>query len=157
MTNKNNKRGFLINFNDRDFFVQSVFIVLGLFALSTGYTMSNGKAWENRIILDAYNGNVNPSIITCLLVATGLIYFGLVFLDPNTTKYRILIANSFASFIVWSIFSAAFYTEMSEGRFSRLLIITGYNLAVCTMTTVGYFARQERKKLKEDRSNGKKQ
>ena len=127
MTNKNNKRGFLINFNDRDFFVQSVFIALGLFALST-----------------------------CLLVATGLTYFGLVFLDPNTTKYRILIANSFASFIVWSIFSAAFYTEMSEGRFSRLLIITGYNLAVCTMTTVGYFARQERKKLKEDRSNGKK-
>ena len=79
MTNKNNKRGFLINFNDRDFFVQSVFIVLGLFALSTGYAMSNGKAWENRIILDAYNGNVNPSIITCLLFATGLIYFGLVF------------------------------------------------------------------------------
>ena len=156
MTNKNKKRGFLVNFNDRDFFVQSVFIVLGLLSLSTGYSMSDGRTWENRIILDVYNGNVSPSIITCLLVATGLIYFGLVFLDPNTTKYRILIANSFISFLVWSIFSAAFYTEMSEGRFSRLLIITGYNLAVCTMTTVGYFARQERKKLKEDRLNGKK-
>lgn len=157
MTNKNKKRGFLVSFNDRDFFIQSVFIVLSLLSIATGYNMSDGRTLENRLVTDAYNGNVSPSIITCLLIATGLIYFGLVFLDPNTLKYRILIANSFISFVVWSIFSAAFYAELSEGRFSRLLIITGYNLAVCVMATVGYHARQERKKLKEDKLNGQKQ
>lgn len=144
--NNNGKRDFLLNFNARDFFTQSVLLVLSLFAISTGYSMTDSNRLESRLISEAYNGNVNPSIIAFLLIFVGIIYFGLVFLDPNSLKYKILIVNSFIAFLSWSVFSAAFYSEIVEGRFSRLIIITGYNLAVCIMAIVGYYARQERKK-----------
>ena len=149
MKGKNRNEEFLLNFSIQDFFSQSALLVLSLFSIVTGYLMIDPKSVENRIILRAYNENVNPSIIAFLLILVGLVYFGLVFLDPNSLKYKILITNSLLAFLVWTVFTSSFYETFHEGRFVRLLVITGYNLAISIMTTVGLFARKARKKHKE--------